>query len=1566
MEAKDKKRDPMPPPDATPEEIGEFWDTHSLSDYWDETHEVEVQVNLKSRQNLPLGEDGAAEQSDTFSAEQGWQKLKALIQSIKPKEFEKFTAALLTSFLNIPFVVARSGDQPRGDARSRTGEVTIQAKNYSDGTTLRAIEIVGDIDRARRNLQNLQVYVLVISRDTDEQLLSELEDIEKDTGLDIVVLELTDNLSELGALCITFWEDILEFFDSSGICQDPNFLAWIEEQRDASDTKEKIKDLRLKLELGIQTRYQAHKDTRKYLHKRFGYDTDHTLRFKYPIDLSKAIDRESLESQITNWWDTPGKPICYLEGEEGMGKSWLAAKWVKSICEDKNIVTFWLDSNTWKNCKSLNDLFEISLKTIPGYHNERKLTKLKYKIRDLWWPPTLIVLDGVNEEDVIESTKQILDEYFTHGNELEGKIRIRLLLTTRPLHTYRNFQHNMWDECERIPIGPFNEAEFSQALNREGLPPPNIDNSLNDLVRIPRYFQIWIRLGKQLQSLNDVTKEMVLWEDLLDKIKYTDPQILKKFDWQSAEDAQEILAKLAREAKWTDVDIPPQVPVERLKKDFPNYPEIRRDLEEQRIVLKAGKSQVELNEDHIILGWALYLSKLFDCQEFTEIGNLSERFLQELEPIPEANRRADALFVALQITAIHPEDSGDDLSHKRAALMLAGFNSHNARGADKRLSLWAERDTDAYAQVVEFEFERHNPPHYEEALIEPFAKTWQDKKGQIDHLASRLTKWLVPTHSLNSPENREYIIDPDGYEVPVTKYDPQIQLSAAALSILSQSPEPQFLEVLARCYEILGRYESLDQKNIGILMRWGYTEAVLDDLCLLAQRAKDDELLLKGVYGLASNLGLVDLPSLLQRLPSKKERETRAFIEQLNCRFKSSINRIRDQEKLLTGDSPAANVQGNYHGLGYLAVRTDLPDLCDEDQDEIKNVLHYISVSAELSRNPVVTFEESCIQNLIPWVAKYSSESYAELACSLTLNGLDCGHPYYRLLPIQGPILKPNDCEKITKGVLGMEQRLVQWDDSSPNAAIIASLLTEILLFSAPADKLTDWFKVLASHETLRRAINFLPIPNLLRKLLPKSIMRLAQQKGEILRYVSSDNQHLSDDGSKELSELEFWSALYAYSTQIDRHATTWAFEELRMRKPDSIGTFPLLRLALSNQKQFLDEALTDQQIQKHLFCKDSVKLIIPVYKGKDVPAYEMLLPSLPPEIVGSFLCSPDRRDDLTRWGREFLERMCSILQGDRANLNAMKELRFAVNPEVLQIWADQNMADFLQLTDKYLTRLSKSPQYRKALSDFTDPILCLLLRWQPDKAMQFYRLWDAESVRFTRKTYYNVLTFLAQLWKVEYCNSPEHRQLRRELLEECLNDEEIMFMTLAALAEGGQEELWSLVTQEYIKSPYAKERNLGVSILPWFGTDEAIEKLDQLKSEDSSRWVREHATWAYEVAQQERSCQEVYREALQTSDLFRISAVFEQMKPALSPTAQWWHREVEKKEFGEEPQDLDPKLVALVDRFWYRWGNSTQTKRNVEVFGRKLREYCRGEKLSSGQAPRIAPWWKPTSDFGS
>ncbi len=67
----DKKRDPMPPPDATPEEIGEFWDTHSLADYWDEIQEVEFKVNLKPKPNLIHVEHEIVEQINAHATEQG-------------------------------------------------------------------------------------------------------------------------------------------------------------------------------------------------------------------------------------------------------------------------------------------------------------------------------------------------------------------------------------------------------------------------------------------------------------------------------------------------------------------------------------------------------------------------------------------------------------------------------------------------------------------------------------------------------------------------------------------------------------------------------------------------------------------------------------------------------------------------------------------------------------------------------------------------------------------------------------------------------------------------------------------------------------------------------------------------------------------------------------------------------------------------------------------------------------------------------------------------------------------------------------------------------------------------------------------------------------------------------------------------------------------------------------------------------------------------------------------------------------------------------------------------------
>ena len=39
---------------TSPKEIGEFWDSHSLDDYWEQTHEVEIVVRALPRRRVTV------------------------------------------------------------------------------------------------------------------------------------------------------------------------------------------------------------------------------------------------------------------------------------------------------------------------------------------------------------------------------------------------------------------------------------------------------------------------------------------------------------------------------------------------------------------------------------------------------------------------------------------------------------------------------------------------------------------------------------------------------------------------------------------------------------------------------------------------------------------------------------------------------------------------------------------------------------------------------------------------------------------------------------------------------------------------------------------------------------------------------------------------------------------------------------------------------------------------------------------------------------------------------------------------------------------------------------------------------------------------------------------------------------------------------------------------------------------------------------------------------------------------------------------------------------------------
>jgi len=56
--AEDGQRDPIPETFNSVAEAAEFWDTHSLADYWDQTHEVKGRIDVSRKVYLTALEPG--------------------------------------------------------------------------------------------------------------------------------------------------------------------------------------------------------------------------------------------------------------------------------------------------------------------------------------------------------------------------------------------------------------------------------------------------------------------------------------------------------------------------------------------------------------------------------------------------------------------------------------------------------------------------------------------------------------------------------------------------------------------------------------------------------------------------------------------------------------------------------------------------------------------------------------------------------------------------------------------------------------------------------------------------------------------------------------------------------------------------------------------------------------------------------------------------------------------------------------------------------------------------------------------------------------------------------------------------------------------------------------------------------------------------------------------------------------------------------------------------------------------------------------------------------------------
>lgn len=1562
-----------------------------------------------------------------------WGCLKEELQKIPASGehgFEGLLAAMLSSFLGYPFTVAQSGEQPSGDVRGRGGRVSLQAKRYLEKTKLPPVDVERDLLRAIRTEPNLDVYVVALTQ-SSAQLDSALERLGEEKLVDVILLDFSVSpgaVPGLGALCLDQWE-VLKSFPATRPCARRLASFACANRRNAA-LQECVAQLQKRFDR-FATYRSAQKRGLAHLNWRFGC-TDKPSYFSYKISLRDTIQRKEAIQRLMDWWNGTTK-VAYLESEEGHGKSWTAASFAMDISSPPDdCLVLWLDSEDWTAAASLEELFRRSFGKMEGLYDE-EARRLASKALRSWRDPILLVLDGVNEHDAVRAAYKLQQD-----RARIYRPNIRLLFTTRPLSKYAGYQPGFWDGAQRVELGPFTDEEFDEACAR--LMPPGrraeIPDALLPLMRIPRYFHTCARLRDKLKGLDQVRKETVLWVDLLDRVE-SSPQVRQGLGLVDEATAAEVLSELARSA-----EVDPKsscMTVERnvIQKCFDGtYNDIRRHLCELRVTEKASLDSVRILPDHVLLGWALYI--LVSLQAVRSRGPLmlGDVIRGWIEPIGPQDIVTHALFVALQLSAVSPSLLGTNVSEKRAALLEVWMRSPNAETGCDRLDFWVQEDLEAYALFIDLYFAQLESGRSEMLCIEPLARLWRRGDPASDMLRPHLSRWLrlllpkadCPTGAGEVRSAGSCLIEDNSF--PVARSEFHLRLSAVALSIISQRPDPAMIPELAFCratvdlsWRVAGmhseecRYKKKPLwRHLGVLMRWCYTESAVPVLATLAKDTSN-KLLPPALRRLAASLMLTRLPEILAMPLQEPTVWKHLNLMETACALRKGHRVFSENEE----EDPISILE-----LGELAVRTDLPEMGKVDQDELVRRVGTIMRVPHLRSSLQLCGWGWKLENLWPWLARNDLSELLRCVSALRLKALSYDEPAHLLRSL---VASEDDGDASMNALLS--QRTLDWGRrlaSSGSATDWSELITELLLFLGNKQDTISWFELAADHAKLRWSVTIYPNPQVISHLLPSSAYAHCRKRLLMLEPGKSPEEGdavlfwgtIVASGCKEPDpDLFSWAKRGFSSPALSSHErwTLWTvarasgergwFGNIVSAHPTaSQGAFHAIRQCITTEELLTEEfsngrsadelrgilppdlALPLLQASGRVAETDEwIRQLFGLAKATAGSAQVLVPPS------GSNELSLDARKRVWRlqydnqyeknrvfrntvagvWGidhptlsdfdgavnggfREEYEKSFREWEEYQARLEHLRQDElFAFSARYALIdWAREHEDGFLALADEYFAALGNAnPEAIYRLGSFTEAVLAGMLLFRPEMAAA--RLVENRTAcfSFNVSTFYNSPALMADLWhEAKSFHLGAAQQACERLLLSAHNDEEIMYTCLAAVAEHAYL-LLSEFCNRLLKGP-ARERALAVSILPWL-TDESVGAaaiLQCLWGTDESIWVRQHSEWAWNVALQEQSCRAVYQEALLTTDSAAMSAYLQRLRPALGPSALVWRWEYEDKFMPESSRQK-----AILDSFWCHWGCGLRHDK-IKVFGRKLREYCRGENLERDIVGRMAPWW--------
>lgn len=414
--------------------------------------------------------------------------------------FEGLIAAALQSATGQQFRLSSAGRQSGRDTASEPGygiSIKAEAKHYRETTSLRARELLGEIDQAMMSDENLEIWILAASRSVDDQIAQDLEKHGERHGIDVVILDTgVDGLPRLGVLMAQSPDAVINWAEAHNLkCETANLRTALKTIAEAPEF-EKAK-LRLLAKLSGTMGYDAaRRRVNEQLVTVLSDDQRAKSTFLQSLGIrapqARIVRRTHLIKQLDDWWDAAGFPVPAVAlGEEGTGKTWAAFDWVVGRIERGDmplVLPIAAVAQELTGSGSPETLLARALSKWAGILDEKGWERRikRWLSREATGRPIIfLILDGLNERADVQWR-----QLFATLASPPWCDKIAVLSTDRPHHWRHHCVLAGAPAAIEIKVGAYSDEELGQALAGSSIAYSEIPSDLVPLISIPRYCRL--------------------------------------------------------------------------------------------------------------------------------------------------------------------------------------------------------------------------------------------------------------------------------------------------------------------------------------------------------------------------------------------------------------------------------------------------------------------------------------------------------------------------------------------------------------------------------------------------------------------------------------------------------------------------------------------------------------------------------------------------------------------------------------------------------------------------------------------------------------------------------------------------------------------------------------------------------------------------------------------------------------------------------------------------------------------------------------------------------------------